>query len=39
MTPAVPGWTEGMLDARAKLIDENIRCVADRETPLHLVVA
>jgi phosphoglycerate dehydrogenase-like enzyme len=37
MTPNVSGWTEGMLDARAKLIAENIRRVAHRETPLNLV--
>jgi phosphoglycerate dehydrogenase-like enzyme len=37
MTPHVSGWTDGMLDARAKLIAENIRRVADRETPLNLV--
>jgi phosphoglycerate dehydrogenase-like enzyme len=37
MTPHVSGWTDGMLDARAKLITENIRRVAHRETPLNLV--
>jgi phosphoglycerate dehydrogenase-like enzyme len=37
MTPHVSGWTEGMLDARVKLIAENIRWVAHRETPLNLV--
>jgi phosphoglycerate dehydrogenase-like enzyme len=37
MTPHVSGWTEGMLDARGKLIAENIRRVAHRETPLNLV--
>jgi phosphoglycerate dehydrogenase-like enzyme len=37
MTPHVSGWTDGMLNARAKLIAENIRRVADRETPLNLV--
>ena len=37
MTPHVSGWTEAMLDARAKLIAENIRRVAHRETPLNLV--
>jgi phosphoglycerate dehydrogenase-like enzyme len=37
MTPHVSGWTEGMLDARAKLIAENIRRVAHHETPLNLV--
>ena len=37
MTPHVSGWTDGMLDARAKLIAENIRRVAVGETPLNLV--
>jgi phosphoglycerate dehydrogenase-like enzyme len=37
MTPHVSGWTEGMLDARAKLIAENIRRIAARETPLNLI--
>ena len=37
MTPHVSGWTDGMLDARAKLIAENIRRVACGETPLNLV--
>jgi len=39
MTPHVSGWTDGMLDARARLIAENIRRVADGETPLNLVSA
>jgi len=37
MTPHVSGWTDGMLDARARLIAENIRRVAARETPLNLI--
>ena len=37
MTPHVSGWTDGMLDARARLIAENIRRVAHHETPLNLV--
>ena len=37
MTPHVSGWTDGMLDARTKLIAENIRRVAVGETPLNLV--
>lgn len=37
MTPHVSGWTDGMLDARAKLIAENIRRVAAREVPLNLI--
>jgi phosphoglycerate dehydrogenase-like enzyme len=39
MTPHVSGWTDGMLDARAKLIAENIRRVAHGETPLNLVAS
>jgi phosphoglycerate dehydrogenase-like enzyme len=37
MTPHVSGWTDGMLEARAKLIAENIRRVAQGERPLNLV--
>ena len=37
MTPHVAGWTDGTLDARAKLIAENIRRVACGETPLNLI--
>jgi phosphoglycerate dehydrogenase-like enzyme len=37
ITPHVAGWTEGVLDARAKLIAENIRRVACGENPLNLV--
>ena len=37
MTPHVSGWTDGMLEARAKLIGENIRRVAQGEIPLNLV--
>jgi phosphoglycerate dehydrogenase-like enzyme len=37
MTPHVSGWTDGMLDARVKLIAENIRRVTQGETPLNLV--
>jgi phosphoglycerate dehydrogenase-like enzyme len=33
MTPHVSGWTDGMLEARAKLIAENIRRVAQGESP------
>ena len=39
MTPHVSGWTDGMLDARAKLIAENIRRVACGETPLNLIAS
>jgi len=37
MTPHVSGWTDGMLEARAKIIAENIGRVASGETPLNLV--
>jgi phosphoglycerate dehydrogenase-like enzyme len=37
MTPHVSGWTEGMLEARAKLIAENIGRVARGEVPVNLV--
>jgi phosphoglycerate dehydrogenase-like enzyme len=37
MSPHVSGWTDGMLEARAKLIAENIRRVAQGETPLNLI--
>jgi phosphoglycerate dehydrogenase-like enzyme len=37
MTPHVSGWTDGMLESRAKLIAENIRRVAVGETPLNVV--
>ena len=37
MTPHVSGWTDGMIDTRARLIAENIRRVAFGETPLNLV--
>jgi len=37
MTPHVSGATNGTLDARAKLIAENIRRVAANEVPLNLI--
>jgi phosphoglycerate dehydrogenase-like enzyme len=37
MTPHVSGWTEGMLEARAEVIAENIRRAARGEPPLNLV--
>ncbi len=37
MTPHVAGWTEGMVEARAGVIAENIRRVARGEPPLNLV--
>lgn len=37
MTPHVSGWTEGMLEARATVIAENIHRTARGEPPLHLI--
>ena len=37
MTPHVSGWTEGMLDARAALIAENVTRIARREAPLNRI--
>jgi phosphoglycerate dehydrogenase-like enzyme len=37
MTPHVSGWTEGMLEARAKLIAENIERTVRGEPPLNLI--
>jgi len=37
MTPHISGWTDGMLEARAKLIAENIRRVACEGVPLNLI--
>jgi phosphoglycerate dehydrogenase-like enzyme len=37
MTPHVAGWTDGMLEARATVIAENIRRTARGERPLNLV--
>jgi phosphoglycerate dehydrogenase-like enzyme len=37
MTPHVSGWTDGMLDTRAKLIAENIARIAQGELPLNQV--
>jgi len=37
MTPHISGWTEGMLEARAKLIADNIARTARGEMPLNLV--
>lgn len=37
MTPHVSGWTDGMLQARARLIAENIRRIASGGTPLDLI--
>ena len=37
MTPHVSGWTDGMLEARARLIAENIRRTARGERPENMV--
>jgi len=37
MTPHVAGWTDGMLDARARLIAGNIERTARGEPPLNLI--
>jgi phosphoglycerate dehydrogenase-like enzyme len=37
MTPHVSGWTEGMLEARAKVVAENIRRTARGEPPVNLI--
>ncbi|MBV8190340.1 MAG: hypothetical protein JO339_24060 [Alphaproteobacteria bacterium] len=37
MTPHISGWTEGMLDARANVIAENIERTARGEPPLNAV--
>jgi phosphoglycerate dehydrogenase-like enzyme len=37
MTPHVSGWTDGMLNARAKLIAENIARVARGDLPLNRI--
>ena len=37
MTPHVSGWTEGMMDARAGVIAENIHRTARGEAPVNLI--
>jgi len=37
MTPHASGWTEGMLEARARVIAENIERTARGERPLHAI--
>jgi phosphoglycerate dehydrogenase-like enzyme len=37
MTPHVSGWTEGMLEARATLIAENVQRTARGEPPVNLI--
>src|SRR5262245_8814884 len=39
MTPHVSGWTDGMLEARAQRIAENIHRAAQGEPPVHLIPA
>jgi phosphoglycerate dehydrogenase-like enzyme len=39
MTPHVSGWTEGMLDARAQVIAENIGRTARGEPPANRIPA
>jgi phosphoglycerate dehydrogenase-like enzyme len=39
MTPHVSGWTEGMLEARAQLIAENIHRAAQGKPPVNLIPA
>jgi phosphoglycerate dehydrogenase-like enzyme len=37
MTPHMSGWTEGMMEARAKVIAENIHRIARGESPANLI--
>ena len=37
MTPHVSGWTEGMLEARARLIADNVGRVSRGEPPANLI--
>jgi phosphoglycerate dehydrogenase-like enzyme len=37
MTPHVSGWTEGMLEARARLIADNVARAARGEPPVNLI--
>lgn len=37
MTPHVSGWTDGMMEARAKVIAENVERTARGEPPLNLI--
>lgn len=39
MTPHVSGWTDGMLETRAKLIAENIHRAARGEPPMNLILS
>jgi len=38
MTPHVSGWTEGMMDARAGVIAENIHRIARGEAPVNAIL-
>jgi phosphoglycerate dehydrogenase-like enzyme len=37
MTPHISGWTEGMIEARAQLIADNIGRIANGEAPLNAI--
>ena len=37
MTPHISGWTEGMMNARASLIADNIARIARGEAPLNAI--
>ena len=39
MTPHVSGWTEGMLEARAKIIADNIGRTARGDPPLNAIAS
>jgi phosphoglycerate dehydrogenase-like enzyme len=39
MTPHVSGWTEGMLDARARIIAENVDRAMRGEPPVNLITS
>jgi len=39
MTPHVSGWTDGMLNARAHVIAENIERVARGEPPVNVIAS
>jgi phosphoglycerate dehydrogenase-like enzyme len=39
MTPHVSGWTVGMIEARARLIAENIARITRGEAPLNRIPA
>lgn len=39
MTPHVSGWTDGMLEARAQVIAENVRHIVRQEPPINLITS